>query len=276
MLLSSVAVLIFTVLAWLWRKRSKQRDWERDTVVITGGCGNIGRALCDELLRRKAKVILLDKQCNHTDYEKYFIRCDMASSESINSVLDSISNVTVLINNCGITNHGKKFEDLSEQDVDNVMNVNFSSYTKTIRRILPQMIESKRSCAIVNMASCLGIAGVPFMTDYCASKFAIYGFNEALRMELKAMGFKHVSIIICCPFFVRNGLFQDIKIRFPWLTPPLTAAHVARNVIDSIETGKEEIWMPWSIHLTPLFRILPTWLFDACQFMLGTQDSLQK
>lgn len=244
-------------------------------MVITGGCGNIGRALCDEFVKRGARVFLLDIICNHKEYEEFFIQCDLSNSDQINDALDRIGEITILINNCGVFNSGKSFINLPEYLFDRTMDINFTSYTRTIRKVLPNMIKNTNvDHAIVNIASCLGIAGIPFVTDYCASKFAIYGFNEALRMELKTMNIKNVKTLIVCPFFVKNGLFPSLKIRFPWLTPALNSSQIVECVMNGIENDKEEVWMPWFVYLTPIFRLVPTWIFDGAQFILGTHKSL--
>lgn len=271
----ATGIIILLISKWTI-SRQKKRNWKEDTIVITGGCGNIGRRLCDHFLHLGAKVILLDRWCNNERYEKYFLQCDLSCPQSIKRALDKCKNVTILVNNCGIQTNGKTFLHVSEEDFDNVVNVNFSSYTRTIRHLLPEMINKKdKQCVIVNMASCLALAGVPYMTDYCASKFAVYGFNEALRLELKTSNVQNVKTLVMCPFFVHNGLFPEINVRFPWLTPTLTADQIARMMVDGIERGREEIWMPWFVHLTPLFRLIPTHAFDCCQFFLGTHDSLR-
>lgn len=251
--------------------RRRRRDWCKDTVIITGGCGNIGRAMKQALDLLGAKVYLLDVVDGHD--EKDWIECDVTDCESIKRALDCIGiKPTILINNCGAFN-GQAFKELHWEDFARVMRVNFDSYVLMTRHCLP-LLEKGSAPYIVNVASCLALAGVPLMTDYCASKFAVYGFNEALRMELKCQR-SRIRTLIVCPFFVRHGLFPDIKLRMPWITRALTATEVAEAIIRGIENGQEEIWMPWFTHLVPLFRLLlPAWILDHCQFLLGTHQSL--
>lgn len=100
--------------------------------------------------------------------------------------------------------------------------------------------------------------------DYCASKFGLYGMNEALRMELKHDGFSEIRTTIVCPFLVDTGLFAGrVRWTYSSLIPPLSPSHVAEQIVRGIEEGREEIWLPGIIGVLPLFRLLPVWILDA-------------
>lgn len=277
---SLIAILIVIILlaaVAYFNKRSEKRDWTQDIVLITGGCGNIGQALYKKLDKLGAKVFLLDIKCDNADLGPAFIKCDVTDRNCIHKMLSEYfdkHSPTILINNCAIFNHGKSFLELSDNQFDNLMNVNFGSYVDMTRMVLPKMLTLTQTTPwIVNVASCLGLVGVSFVTDYCASKFAIYGFTEALRMELEVLG-KNVKVMTVCPFFVQNGLFPQIKIKFPWITPTLSADHVADAIIKGIEANKQEIWMPWFVYFVPIFRMLPSWILDSSQILIGTHKSL--
>lgn len=268
-----VAVLFFRTLYRLLGKRGKRgRDWGEDRVVITGGCGQLGRALAGKLRQMGARVYQLDIRAGpHKDA----LECDASSMGSIKRAFGQISGpVSMIINNCGVYT-GTTLVKLKDADFQRTIDVNFMSYVRMARFALP-ILEASPSHApyIVNVASCLGLAGVPFMTDYCASKFAVYGFNEALRTELKVGG-SRVRTLIVCPFFVRGGMFPAIRIRYPLLTRTLTADEVAEEIIRGVGEGREELWMPWFTRLVPLGRLLPTWLLDWAQLrVLATHESL--
>lgn len=67
---------------------------------------------------------------------------------------------------------------------------------------------------LVTIASLAGHVGVPKLVDYCSSKFAAVGFDEALRAELEAMGKDGVRTTVICPFFIRStGMFEDVHSR---------------------------------------------------------------
>ena len=97
--------------------------------------------------------------------------------------------VTMLINNAGVVS-GKSTEELTEEQIERTFRVNTISHLYTIKEFLPDMKAEKRG-HIVTVASMAGIAGVPGLTDYCASKWGAVGLDEALRLELKSAGLYH-------------------------------------------------------------------------------------
>ncbi len=91
--------------------------------------------------------------------------------------------VTILINNAGIVS-GKKILDNKEQTIQKTFQVNAISHTITVKEFLPDMLKKNKG-HIVSIASMAGIVGVPGLADYCGSKFAVFGVDESLRLELK-------------------------------------------------------------------------------------------
>ena len=89
----------------------------------------------------------------------------------------------ILINNAGLV-QGKFIHELDEAKANKIMIVNAESNLWTVREFLPAMMENN-SGHIVAIASCAGKSGAGGLADYCASKFAQYGFQESLRIEMK-------------------------------------------------------------------------------------------
>lgn len=94
----------------------------------------------------------------------------------------------------------------------NIMNsINFVA--QTTKAFLPAMLEMDHG-HIVSIASMAGHVGIPKLVDYCASKFAAVGFDEALRFELEDMGAMGVYTTCICPFFIQaTGMFEDVNSR---------------------------------------------------------------
>lgn len=90
-----------------------------------------------------------------------------------------------MINNAGIVS-GKKVLEVDDKSIERTMMVNTASHGYTVKQFLPKMLEKNKG-HIVTIASCAGIVGVCGLTDYCASKFGAFGFDEALRMELRKL-----------------------------------------------------------------------------------------
>ena len=86
------------------------------------------------------------------------------------------------------------------------MTVNAESHIWIVRELLPAMLE-RNSGHVVSISSIAGVGGLPYGTDYCASKFAAYGFQEALRNEMKYLK-KDIKCTTICPYFINTGMFH--------------------------------------------------------------------
>lgn len=89
-----------------------------------------------------------------------------------------------------------------------------------MKAFLPKMIEKKHG-HIVTIASMAGFVGVPKLIDYCSSKYAAVGFDEALKVELLSQGIKCIKTTVICPYFIaQTGMFQNVNSKFiPTLKP---------------------------------------------------------
>ena len=270
MIVVAVIIIAFVYISRrsLINARRVKRKWEREVVLITGGCGALGMALHKEFkLKGVEKVYLVDKECKDESFADSFMRCDLTNSEDTSKLVQAIA-PTIIISNCAVFNGAKPFLKTSKlDDYERAINVNFLAHVNLTRLLMAKA----KQLHIVNIGSCLGLVGVPYVGDYCASKFALYGFNESLRTELYANGNSNVKTMMVCPFFINDGgMFPPIYNRFPFITRTLTSREVAKAVIDGIENNTEEIWLPWFVRLVPIFRLLPTRVFDLGQFILGT------
>src|SRR5207247_8346795 len=137
----------------------------------------------------------------------------------------------ILINNAGVVS-GKGLLEISEEAIQRTFDVNTLALFWTTRAFLPGMIARDRG-HVVTIASAAGIVGTSRLVDYCASKHAAVGFNEALRLELKRQGNKVVTTVVC-PFYISTGMFEGVKTRFPLLLPILEPQKVADRIVDAI------------------------------------------
>jgi all-trans-retinol dehydrogenase (NAD+) len=122
--------------------------------------------------------------------------------------------VDILINNAGIVS-GKKILDITERDLKKTFDVNAISHVFTVKEFLPEMLKQDKG-HIVSIVSVAGIIGVPGLSDYCGSKFAAFGIDESLRLELKNLK-SNVTTTCVCPYFINTGMFEGVKTDFPLL-----------------------------------------------------------
>ncbi|KAH6924312.1 hypothetical protein HPB50_015137 [Hyalomma asiaticum] len=116
-----------------------------------------------------------------------------------------------------------------------------------IQEFLPGMLVQKEG-HIVAMSSIAGYVGTGYLTDYCASKFAVRGLMCALDEELYQLGLlDKIKLTTVCPMAINTGMFKEPKSRFPWLAPILETRAVADRTLDAILREQLEVVIPHRI-----------------------------
>lgn len=167
-------------------------DLKDKTILITGAAGGIGRAISTSMAEAGAKLIAVGRKeeklkallaslsGTHT-----YVVADITKSEGVQAIVDEVhkqGGMDILINNAGITQFGL----IEQQSVDNInaqVKVNLLAPMLLTQALLPTLKQSA-SPAIVNIGSTFGSIGYSGFSAYCASKFGLRGFTEALRREL--------------------------------------------------------------------------------------------
>jgi NAD(P)-dependent dehydrogenase (short-subunit alcohol dehydrogenase family) len=193
-------------------------------VVITGAAQGIGRATAQLFIKLKANVLLIDYDleglkeikdgAHNSENTVEIFKCDLKDPEQINSVLDDVvksakNKIDVLINNVG-SGAVRLFDDLTDQDWENTMNLNFMSYVRTCRKILPIMRVQEKGI-IINNASDLARQPEACPIDYSASKAAVLALTKGLaRSEGPHIRINAVAPgPIWTPFWTKPGGFAD-------------------------------------------------------------------
>jgi all-trans-retinol dehydrogenase (NAD+) len=127
---------------------------------------------------------------------------------------------------------------------------------------------------LINIASAGGMIGVAKMSDYSASKFAHFGFDEALRMEFKQNN-QNINTTIVIPYFINTGMFDGVKTRFSFLLPILDENKVANKIIKGIEKKKARIITPPMVYTLFPLRLLPVRIFDWISNFMGINDTMK-
>jgi all-trans-retinol dehydrogenase (NAD+) len=133
----------------------------------------------------------------------------------------------------------------------------------------------RNSGHIVNIASAAGLIGVRGLADYCASKFAAYGFNESIRMELRRIK-SGVRTTVVCPFFIDTGMFSGVKTRFPLLLPILKSSYAAKKIVDAVLKNKEQLIMPRFVGTLFILRLFPPAVVDTAAAFFGISRAMDE
>ena len=160
----------------------------------------------------------------------------------------------------------------SIDEMRRTMEINYWGHLYFTKEFLQDMM-TKRSGAIVHVASSSGLLGMPSLSDYVASKFAEVGFTESLRRELKKSGYKDISVTVVCPYYINTGMFKGSK-HLPF-NPFLEPEYVAKKIVNAVKKGKPVLMLPaFNIYSTMLMKLLPAGIFDTILKLSGGMDSM--
>src|SRR3954447_23740626 len=225
------------------------------TVVITGASSGIGRAAALELARRGANLVLAARRaelleevaiaCRALGVDCRTVVTDVTLRSDCQHLIDVAGDVDVLINNAGFAIFDA-FENAKPDDLESMMQTNYFGAVWCAQAVLPQMLARRRG-TIVNVASIAGIMGYARMGGYCATKFAMIGFSEALRDEVIGRG---VRVMLVCPGTTDTEFFVKAERgKMPAaarLILSIKPERIARAVADAAEGGRSLRIVPWT------------------------------
>jgi all-trans-retinol dehydrogenase (NAD+) len=273
----------------------KERGWlpkknlAGQHVFLTGAGSGLGRLVAIRLAQYKCKLSLSDlneasvietknmiKAKIGDDKNVLVMKCDVAIRDEIAKcaklAVRKFGDVDILINNAGVV-QGKLFHEMSEGLASKTMIVNAESHFWTCKEFIGPMMNRNRG-HIVSIASIAGLAGTPGMTDYCASKHAAVGFQEALRIEMKHLGYNGITCTTICPSYIDTGMFEGVKCSM--LFPLLKQQVVADRIVQAIRQNEEEVNIFWLMgtlaHLCK--AVLPSSVVDFLGWALLGWDSV--
>ena len=180
---------------------------EGRTALVTGGSRGIGRAIALELGRAGATVVVGYRSGRQEAEEAAgeiggrAVEADVSDAVSARALVEEAGELDILVNNAGITRDGL-IARMSDDDWRDVLETNLSSIFYTCRAAARPMMK-RRSGAIVNVSSIVGVHGNPGQTNYAAAKAGIIGFTKSLARELGSRG---VRANVVAPGYVTTQL----------------------------------------------------------------------
>lgn len=200
-----------------------------------------------------------------------------AIAQTAQRVRTEIGNPDILINNAGII-RGKFFwEHDNGEDTRQTMQINALAPMYITREFLPGMIDTfYRAARIVNIASAAGTISNPRMSVYAASKAALIGWSDSLRLELVQQDHSNVKVTTVAPSYISTGMFTGA--RGPLLTPIMTPEYVVDRVWKAMLAGKPMLSLPWTVNLAKALRgTLPLPVWDSIAGgVFGVYRSMEK
>ncbi|MGM9754051.1 MAG: SDR family oxidoreductase [Candidatus Cryptobacteroides sp.] len=247
-------------------------NFKNKNVLITGGASGIGRIMGRLCLEKGAAATIIwdlnegGLESAEAELSAYgpvaAYKVDVCKDEDISlnyeRVKKDVGQVDILINCAGIVRGNSVFYENRPQDIDLTMDVNATAPMKVALAIMPDMIK-RNSGHICNIASAAGMLGVPKLSVYCASKWAVVGWSESLRIELK-MNKSKVKVSCIAPYFINTGMFDGVRSKiFPILEPEKTS----KKILRAIETDTFFRGLPFGYHFIRFWQaLLPKVIFD--------------
>ncbi|MBQ77606.1 MAG: acetoin dehydrogenase [Cellvibrionales bacterium] len=250
---------------------------ENTSIVITGAGSGIGAALAEQLAAMGANLALVDLRTDRLEPLAEKLKqsnniitlhsVDVSDAEAMKVMAEQVllqhQHIDIVINNAGVTLWGY-FEDNQLDDFQWLFNINFFGVIHGCKFFLPHL-KSRPQAKIFNISSMFGWTAVASQSAYCASKFAVRGFSEALYTELEPT---NVGVMLVHPGGVNTNLMNDSRAassefrRFfsSMMERSQSADTVARKIIKGIKKDKFRIRTGPEAYITEwIKRLSPVW-----------------
>lgn len=202
------------------------KDLKDKVVVITGAASGIGQSLAKVFTEQGSHLLLNDydpkglettveslQKIARADQKIESMSFDVSDKGKVQAFADyaqqTFGKVDVVINNAGVALGRVSAEEVTYEDFDWIMGINFWGMVYGSKAFLP-LLKQQPEAALVNVSSVFGLAGIAFQSAYCTTKFAIRGFTESLRMEALMM-FPHVTIHTVHPGGINTNIAKNSK-----------------------------------------------------------------
>ena len=190
---------------------------EKKNALVTGASGDIGRSIAIALHDAGAKVIIsgtrlepLEALKSELGERAHIILCDLSDKDEVRLMLskaiETLGSIDILINNAGIT-QDNLFIRMSDDEWNNVINVNLSSTMQLCRGVLRGMMKSRWG-RIVNISSVVGVTGNPGQANYAASKAGVIGMSKSLAYEVASRG---ITVNCVAPGFISSAMTDKLN-----------------------------------------------------------------
>ena len=256
-------------------------------VLLTGAARGIGKTMARHFADRGAEIVLTDIQedlleATRAELADSGVRCrayplDVTDEDAILATRDAIhrdlGKIDILVNNAGVV-FGGPFLDVPMTKHRTTYRVNVEGVVAMTHAFLPDVLASAGG-HLVFIASASGFVGLPNGSTYASSKWAVIGFAESIRAELKHLGQHNAHVTTVCPTYIDTGMFDGVEP--PKTTKLLDPDMVADKVVEAVEQRRVWVREPWIVKITPFLKHgLPTPVSDFLSDAFGANSSMDQ
>ena len=252
--------------------------------IVTGGSNGIGKAIARLLARKGANLFLIartqellriaskemEQEARNPSQRFSFFSADVSDQSAVQDAVKAAEAecgpVAVVVNSAGFHRTGY-VEKVSISDIEDEVRVNYLGTVYMVKQVLPGMIE-RREGWIQNISSLAGLKGIFGYAGYSGSKFAVMGFSEAIRSELRPYG---ISVSVLCPpdvdveklehYVEREQPLENVRVSEG--AKAMQPEDVARAAIAGMERGSFIIIPGFSGKMLHLVNRLAPWAVDG-------------
>jgi len=261
-------------------------------IIVTGASSGIGRATALALARERTSLVLvarrgsllasLEEECRQAGGQAMALTLDLSKSDQVETMIRTahvrLGRIDVLINNAGFGYTGT-VEETPSSVVRDIFDLNFNAPLVAVQLAIPIM-RSQGQGHIINVSSVVGRRALPMSGIYCATKFALHGISESLRLELKGTG---INVSIINPAGTESEFGEHVrygraKTKFQPAGHIQSAGEVAAAIVDCIRKPKVEVYpyrrsraLAWINGIAPsvMDRILENYFRDRIRAAAG-------
>ena len=260
-------------------------ELKNKVVWITGASSGIGEGLCYVFAKEGCKLVIsarrgselqrVKAKTNLPDEAILVLPIDLENNTNasnwVNKIVEKFGRIDVLINNGGISQKGTAMQTTTEVE-RKIMEINFFGNVALTKAVIPVM-QKQQSGHLVVTTSILGKFGLPFHTTYAASKHALYGYYDSLRMELKPF---HIKVLLVAPGFINtnaaiNSLNADGSISnkdSPAQLNGMKTDVFAKKLISALKRNKQHVYIGNKELLAiPFKTLLPSLFYNIMDKM---------
>lgn len=267
------------------------RPLGEQVVVISGAGSGIGLATARMFASKGARLAVggrnatalktLEDEVRGLGGQIITLPTDVAERDQVerlaSAAVEKYGRIDTWVNNAGVSLYSE-FEKVTEQEIHRMFDVNFMGQVYGMWAAIPRM-RQQGGGTIVNIASVVGKRALPLQNFYSASKFAVVGLSEAVRVELATQKMNiHISVI--CPPSVNTPFYDNAGTKEGFCPKPLpivvSPESIAKAIVSCARRPRREVWVSIAGKIFVALSVLCPWLIDLFVRALGFQSQLTK